>query len=529
MATGTETEAVSGMGIDDGSLPERLAVIVIGAGFSGLAAAARLREAGVDDFVVLERAERVGGTWRDAVYPGAEVDVPTWLYSLSFAPNPEWSKLNCSAPEILAYIEDIVTRFGLTRHLRFGAEVVRAEFDEAAGLWVVTTADGREFQARVMIAAEGVFSNPIYPDLPGLDDFQGDCILSARWPQGYDVSGKRVAVVGTGASAVQIVPELVRQAQYVSVFQRTPAWVLPRLNCEIPQWLKRVQRRFPTVQKVLRGLLFLGFEVLVIGSIRISPLTTAVEGASRRHLRSQVKDPELREQLTPAHRIGCKRPVLTNTFYPALQQRNCVLVPHAVVAITERGVQAADGSEHDVDCIVFATGYDVRGRGTSFQVVGKDGRVLGDEWARGMVGYKSVQVSGYPNFFCLLGPNSFGHTSLLLFIEEQVGYAVRAVKEMRRLNLRELDVRAEVQDAHNRMLQCKLTKSVFASGCRSWYVTDDGFVGTAYPGTVSAYRRQMAEVCLADYVMVTGEPHEIRGLDAPAMNVKPHGDYARKP
>jgi cation diffusion facilitator CzcD-associated flavoprotein CzcO len=511
VGTCTETEAVSGVGIDTESSPDRLAVIVIGAGFGGVATAARLREAGVDDFVVLERAQRVGGTWRDAVYPGAEVDVPTWLYSLSFAPNPEWSKLNCSAPEILAYIENIVTRFGLAPHLRFGAEVVRAEFDESAGGWVVTTADGREFTARAVIAAEGVFSNADYPDLPGLGEFDGDCILSARWPQGYDVTGKRVAVVGTGASAVQIVPELVKQAEHVSVFQRTPAWVLPRLNFEVPQWLKRVQRRFPAVQRALRAMLFLGFEVLVIGSIRISPLTGVVEGASRWHLRSQVKDPELRAQLTPAHRIGCKRPVLTNTFYPALQQRNCVLVPHAVVGITERGLRAADGSEHEVDCIVFATGYDVGGRGTSFQVVGKGGRVLGDEWARGMVGYKSVQVSGYPNLFCIMGPNSFGHTSLLLFVEEQVGYAVRAVKEILRLNLRELDVRPEVQDAHNRMLQRRLTKSVFASGCRSWYLTDDGFIGTAYPGTVTAYRRQMAEVQLRDYVVVAAEAQRNRG------------------
>jgi cation diffusion facilitator CzcD-associated flavoprotein CzcO len=494
------------MSIETGPSSDRLSVIVIGAGFAGLAAAAKLREAGVDDFVILERAERVGGTWRDTVYPGAEVDVPSWLYSLSFVPNPEWSKLNCSAPEILGYIEGIVTRFGLSPHLRFGAEVVRAEFDVAAGGWVVTTADGREFAARAVIAAEGVFSNSRYPDLPGFEEFSGECILSARWPRDRDLTGKRVAVVGTGASAVQIIPELVKQAEHVSVFQRTPAWALPRLNFEVPQWLKWALRRFPALQRTLRYGLFLWFEILVSGSIRVSPLTTLVEAVSRRHLRTQVNDPELRRQLTPAHRIGCKRPVLTNAFYPALQQPNCSLVPFGVVGITPAGLRAADGSEHKADCIVFATGYDVGGRGVAFDVIGKDGRLLGQEWAQGMVGYKSVQVSGYPNFFWIMGPNSFAHTSLLLFVEAQVGYVVRAVKEILRLNLRELDVRPDAQAAHNRTLQRKLTRSTFATGCQSWYLTDDGYIDTAFPGTVRAYRRQMAAIEMRDYLTVACAP-----------------------
>jgi cation diffusion facilitator CzcD-associated flavoprotein CzcO len=482
------------------------AVVVIGAGLAGIASAVRLRQAGIEDFVVLERADRVGGTWRDAVYPGAEVDVPSWLYSLSFAPKTDWSKMNSPAPEILTYIKDVVERFGLAPHLRFGAEVVRAEFDETAGGWQVTTADGRSFGARAVIAADGLLSNAEFPSIAGLETFGGQLILSARWPQGCDMSGKRVAVIGTGATAVQIVPELVNQAEHVTVFQRTPAWALPRSDFHLPEMLKWLFGRYPAIQRGLRAVLFLVYEFLVLGSTRVTPLTSVFEAVSRHHLRSQVKDPELLEQLTPSHRIGCKRPVITSTFYPALQRANCTLVPHGVVEVTASGLRAADGSDHEVDCIVFATGYDVSRRGAAFAVVGRGGRILGEEWARGMVGYKSVSVAGYPNLFWIMGPNSLGHSSILLFIEEQVAYSVRGVREILDKNLRELDVRLEAQAAHNAQLQRRLEKSTFGSGCQSWYLTEDGYNGTVFPGTVTAYRRQMATLDLRDYVSVVAAP-----------------------
>jgi cation diffusion facilitator CzcD-associated flavoprotein CzcO len=450
-----------------------------------------LREAGITDFVILERGSRVGGTWRDAVFPGAEVDVPSCLYSLSFAPNPNWSTMNSPAPEILSYIESVVERFELSSYIQFDSEVTRAEFDSAEGKWRVDTKDGRRFAARAVIAADGLLANAKYPAIPGLDTFAGQKMVSASWVHDYDLTGKRVAVIGTGASAVQIVPELVKAAGHVVVFQRTPAWVIPRSNFRFPALVQKLFRAFPISQRAFRAALFSFYELLTFALVWITPFTKLVETFSKFHLRLQVKDPILRKQLTPTYRIGCKRPLITSQFYPALQQDNATLVPYGVIEITERGVRCADQSEHEVDCIVFATGYDVSGRGKSFAVVGVDGRVLGDEWSDGMIGYKSVSVSGYPNLFWTMGPNSFGHSSELLFIEEQVCYAVQLVAQILSDDGMIMDVRAEAQAAHNEVLQRKLSKTTFNSGCHSWYLSDSGYNGMMFPGGVLNFRRQL--------------------------------------
>ncbi|EFV14270.1 flavin-containing monooxygenase [Segniliparus rugosus] len=474
-------------------------VVIVGAGFAGLASAIKLRETGISDFAILERAERVGGTWRDAVYPGAEVDVPAWLYSLSFAPNPDWSAVNATASEIQNYIENIVRRFELDPSIRFGANVCQAAFDEREGRWRIETEDGRRFAARAVIGADGLLSNASFPKVPGLDAFGGHKILCANWDTGYDCAGKRVGVVGTGASAVQVIPELVEVVDQLVVFQRTPAWVIPRVNFQIPDALKRLFRRFPGAQRAVRGALYSFYELLTYALVWITPLTKVAEGVSRRHLRSQVKDPRLRAQLSPRYRLGCKRPLITSAFYPAIQRQNCTFVPHAVVEVREDGVRAADGSEHKLDCIVFATGYDVGDRGSAFRLIGRGGRTIAEDWAHGMVGYKSVNVSGYPNYFWIMGPNAFGHSSELLFIEEQVRYSVRGIKELLSRDLRFLDVKPQAQAAHNARLQRKLAKTTFNSGCQSWYLTESGFNGMMFPGGVTAYRRQMGKLDLADY------------------------------
>jgi cation diffusion facilitator CzcD-associated flavoprotein CzcO len=466
-------------------------VLIIGAGFSGIASAVRLREAGITDFVILERANGVGGTWRDAIYPGAEVDVPSCLYSLSFAPNPDWSTMNSPAPEILSYIENTVERFDLAQYIQFGANVTRAEFNSVDAKWRVETQDGRVLEARAVIAADGLLANSQFPAIPGIDTFGGRKILSASWERDYDFTDKRVAVIGTGASAVQIVPELVKVADHVTVFQRTPAWVVPRANFRFPRPVQKLFRAYPSSQRAFRAVLFAIYEVMTFVLCWVTPLTTLAETFAKLHLRLQIKDPVLREQLTPNYRIGCKRPLMTSQFYPALQQENAKLVPHGVIEVTERGVRSADGSEHDVDCIVFATGYDVGGRGTSFAVVGSDGQVLGDEWSHGMVGYKSVNVSGYPNLFWTMGPNSFGHGSELLFVEEQVRYAVEVIGRILADDGLIMDVRPEAQAAHNEELRHKMVKTTFTSGCQSWYLSDTGFNGVMFPGTLHDFRRQL--------------------------------------
>jgi cation diffusion facilitator CzcD-associated flavoprotein CzcO len=474
-----------------------LSVVIIGAGFSGIAAAVQLLESGVTDFVVLEREFQVGGTWRDAVYPGAEVDVPSPLYCLSFAPNPDWTSMNSAAPEILRYIQDVVERFDVAPHIRFGAEVVRAEFDEPEGKWHVATADG-------------LLANSDFPEIPGMEEFAGHKMLSASWDRDYDVAGKRVAVVGTGASAVQIVPELVKKAGHVVVFQRTPAWVIPRSNFRFPTMAKKLFRRFPATQRALRNVLYSFYEALTMALVWVTPLTKVVETFSKVHLRMQVKDKVLRRQLTPNYRVGCKRPLITSAFYPALQQENATLVPHAVVELTESGLRANDGSEHELDCIVFATGYDVGSRGAAFTVAGLDGRKLGDEWSGGMVGYKSVSVAGYPNLFWIMGPNAFGHSSELLFIEEQVKYSVTGVLKILELDLRMLDVKPEAQAVHNRELQSKLAKTTFNSGCHSWYLSENRYNGMMFPGSVGTFRRQMATFELDDYTIAAVDRVETR-------------------
>lgn len=476
---------------------------VIGAGFSGIASAIKLLDAGIKNFVILERGDRVGGTWRDAVYPGAEVDVPSWLYSLSYAPNPDWSTLNSPAEEILAYIEDLVIRYELASFIRYGSNVSQIEFDEGAGRWTVKTGGTDVFHARAVIAADGLPANSGFPTVPGLDTFDGKMILSARWDCAYDYSGKRIAVIGTGASAVQIVPELVGTAAQVTVFQRTPAWVIPRSNFRVPGLVKKLFRRFPAAQQAVRTALFGFYELLTLGLVYITPLTKVVETLSLLHLRIVVRDRVLRQQLTPDYRVGCKRPLITSAFYPALQRANSALVPFAVTEITAEGLRAADGSEHEFDCIIFATGYDVGGRGSAFTVAGIGGRILGDEWAKGMVGYKSVNVSGYPNLFWMLGPNAFGHSSELLFIEEQIRYAVHGIREILNKDLCVLDVRPEAQATHNEELQHKLRRTTFSSGCHSWYLSDGGYNGMMFPGSVSAYRRQMATFDLGDYVLMS--------------------------
>lgn len=399
--------------------------------------------------------------------------------------------MNSPAPEILSYIDDVIDRFGLASYIQYDAEVIRAEFDSGEGKWRVETRDERLFVAPAVIAADGLLANARYPSIPGIDTFAGQKMVSASWVADYDFTDKRVAVIGTGASAVQIVPELVKAAGHVTVFQRTPAWVIPRSNFKFPRLVQKLFRAYPASQRAVRAALFGFYELLTFALVWITPFTKVVETFSKVHLRLQVRDAALRKQLTPNYRVGCKRPLITSQFYPALQKDNAKLVPHAVTEVTETGIRCADQSEHEVDCIVFATGYDVGGRGTSFTVVGLDGRVLGDEWAKGMVGYKSVNVSGYPNLFWTMGPNSFGHSSELLFIEEQVCYAVKVVARILAGDGLIMDVKAEAQAAHNAELQRKLGKTTFNSGCHSWYLSDGGYNGMMFPGSVLDFRRQL--------------------------------------
>lgn len=479
------------------------AALIIGAGFTGLGAAIRLAEAGVDDIVILERADRVGGTWRDTTYPGASCDVPSLLYSYSFVKNPTWSRTYSPAPEIYRHLEDMADRFDIRGRIKFGHEVKGLSFDEEAGVWTATTKNRKKFRARSVVLASGPLSDVSFPDIRGLDSYRGHKIHSARWDHDYDFAGKRVAVIGTGASAIQIIPELVKRAEFVKVFQRTPCWVLPRLDAATPPTLQSLFAKVPATQQLARQALYWGHEASATALVWDTPLTSLAARLGRAHLRAQVKDPWLRRQLTPDFRPGCKRMLVSSDYYPALQRDNCKLIDWPIATLSPVGIRTSDGIEHHLDCIVFATGYDVHLTGPPFPVTGLGGRSLAAEWADGAQAYKSINVHGYPNLFVMTGPNSGpGHNSLLVYIEGQLDYVVRGIKTILDEDLRYLDVREQVQRRHNEDLQRRLTKTTWMSGCRSWYLTKDGFNGSMYPGFAAQYLRQMRDFRYEDYQAV---------------------------
>ncbi|ASW89827.1 flavin-containing monooxygenase [Mycobacterium marseillense] len=479
------------------------AALIIGAGFTGLGAAIRLAEAGVDDIVILERADRVGGTWRDTTYPGASCDVPSLLYSYSFVKNPTWSRTYSPAPEIYRHLEDMADRFDIRGRIKFGHEVKGLSFDEEAGVWTATTKNRKKFRARSVVLASGPLSDVSFPDIRGLDSYRGHKIHSARWDHDYDFAGKRVAVIGTGASAIQIIPELVKRAEFVKVFQRTPCWVLPRLDAATPPTLQSLFAKVPATQQLARQALYWGHEASATALVWDTPLTSLAARLGRAHLRAQVKDPWLRRQLTPDFRPGCKRMLVSSDYYPALQRDNCKLIDWPIATLSPVGIRTSDGIEHHLDCIVFATGYDVHLTGPPFPVTGLGGRSLAAEWADGAQAYKSINVHGYPNLFVMTGPNSGpGHNSLLVYIEGQLDYVVRGIKTILDEDLRYLDVREQVQRRHNEDLQRRLTKTTWMSGCRSWYLTKDGFNGSMYPGFATQYLRQMRDFRYEDYQAV---------------------------
>ncbi|WP_068269526.1 flavin-containing monooxygenase [Aldersonia kunmingensis] len=481
-------------------MTDKSTVLIIGAGFAGLGTAIRLLQKGIDDFVILERGSEVGGTWRDNTYPGAACDIPSLLYSYSFALNPYWSRAYSGGGEILDYIRHIVDKYQLDRYIRFGVDVTALSFDDETGKWTADTERSGTFTASAVVMAAGPLANFSWPDIRGLDSYTGHKIHSARWDHDYDMTGKRVGVIGTGASAVQIIPELVKTAAQVKVFQRTPGWVLPRPDFRHPGWAKQLFRRVPATELAARQAWYWGHEAMATGMVWDTNVTTAIQWVAKAHLRRQIHDPWVRRQLTPTFRAGCKRMLLSSDYYPALQRENCKLITWPIATLAPNGIRTADGIEHEVDCIVFATGYDIYNQGTPFPITGSDGRKLADEWSAGAYAYKSVNVSGYPNLFMTFGPNSGpGHNSALVYMEAQIEYLTNAIRIMRDRGLRTLDVRRDRQDEFNARIQRRLTGTTWNSGCRSWYLTPDGHNSTMFPGFATQFARQLAEVELEDY------------------------------
>jgi cation diffusion facilitator CzcD-associated flavoprotein CzcO len=466
-------------------------IAILGAGFAGLGTALELRRRGVHDFVIFERGGEVGGTWRDNTYPGCACDVKSDLYSFSGVPNPDWSHRYARQPEILAYLRKTADEQGLRPHIRFNTEMEEARWDEDEALWRIRTS-GDDLTARVLISGHGPLIEPKWPDIPGLDGFEGERFHSARWNHAVDLKGKRVAVIGTGASAIQFIPELQPLAGRITVFQRTPPWVMPRMDAETSPRRRELFRRHPVLQRLSRQWIFVKAEARHLGFSN-PKVGALMEKVGHQHLEAQVGDPELRRKLTPDYRLGCKRILVSDDYYPAIQQPNVELVTEAITGIHGDQIRTADGQDRAFDVLIGGTGFNATQPPMARRIVGRGGQRLSEAWDTHMEALHGTAVTGFPNLFLLVGPNTaLGHNSIVYIIEAQVAYILRALAHMDAAHLLSLEPTPEAQHAYSDALQDKLRKSVWVQGgCTSYYLDANGRNSTLWPERASNFRRTL--------------------------------------
>jgi cation diffusion facilitator CzcD-associated flavoprotein CzcO len=483
-------------------------VLIIGTGFGGLGAAVRLREVGVEEITLLERADAIGGTWRDNTYPGAACDIPAHLYSFSFALKSDWSSVYPRQEEIRSYLEDLTDSYGLRPHIRFGAEVIRADFDGSAAVWRVATMDGRTFEAEVLIAAPGPLSEPRIPDIPGRDTFRGTQFHSARWEHDVDLAGRRVGVIGTGASSIQFVPHLADRAGRVSVFQRSAPWIIPRLDREYSDAAKTAFRVVPGLQRLYRALIYAQKEVRFAGFRARSRAMRIAQAYALWNMRRDIEDPGLRAKLAPDYSMGCKRVLISSDYYPALARRNVEVVTEPIERITPAGIALGDGREVPLDILIWGTGFDVRNPVGRMEVRGLGGRDLTDAWDPHPVAYHGTTVPGFPNLFLVLGPNTgLGHNSMIYMMESQYDHILAAVRRLSDPEVAYVDVTEQALERFIGEVNRRNDGLVWSSGCRSWYLDDDGYNFALWPGWTFEYRRRVRDLDEADYRVVrTREP-----------------------
>lgn len=462
--------------------------VILGAGMSGLCAAIGLQRAGLHDFVMLEQSEGLGGTWWDNRYPGAQVDVPAPAYAFSFAPNPRWRQRFANAPEIHAYQQALADQYGLSARLRLGTRLTDAHFDDATGLWHLHTDRGDTLVARHFICSTGPLSQPRWPDIPGIEQFEGLRLHSARWNADAPLAGQRVGVIGTGSTAVQLVPPIARQAASLHVFQRTPNWILPRLERRY-LWLDGLLARLPPYAWAVRHGWVWFLELGRRGFQDGTGMRRFMLWLVARHRRAQLPDPALRAKLTPSYPLGCKRIIYSSDYYPTLSQPNVRLVTEGIERITPTGIRTTDGQDIALDALVFATGFDTVHLLQSLQVRGRGGRTLAETWRDGPEAFHGIHMAGFPNLYLMLGPNTAtGHTSTLLYIEPAVQHVIACMRAVATGGHQAIEVREEAMRAHNAALQQRLGRSVWAQ-CRSWYRLDSGKVVAIFPGYTREYVR----------------------------------------
>lgn len=473
-------------------------IAIIGAGFSGLCMGIKLKEAGISSFRIFEKADKVGGTWRENTYPGVACDVPSHLYCFSFAPNPDWTKHYSGGAEIQAYIERCSAEFGMDDYLEFGEQLVSARYDDG---WTLEFASGRTEKVDFLINGIGGLHVPRWPEFEGMEKFEGTAFHSALWNHDHSLEGRNVAVVGTAASALQLIPEIVDKVKSLTVFQRTPNWVMPRQDPPYTDGQKSRFRRFAWLRKLHRLGIYLSFE----GRFPLFRQNRLLQASARRqalkHLEEQVKDPDLRAKLTPDYPVGCKRILGSDEFYPALQKENVILVTDAIERVEAKGIVDKTGTLHEVDTIIYATGFKPFSLLEGMEIVGPAGQKMSDYFEEGGVrAHNTVSVPGFPNFALLTGPNSgLGHNSIILMIEAQVGYIVGCIKALQRKNAKSMDVKPELSSQYDQQIQKDLQGSVWLSGCKSWYVGADGRNYTLWPWSTLQYRRVMGKVDPSDF------------------------------
>ncbi|MFP3944226.1 MAG: flavin-containing monooxygenase, partial [Alphaproteobacteria bacterium] len=464
-------------------------IAIIGAGFAGLGMAMQLRRAGREDFVILEQADEVGGTWRDNTYPGCACDVPAHLYSFSFEQNPDWSHLYAPQQEIQDYILGLVEKYELRPRIRFNTRVSGLRWDDAAALWHLQFEGGGHMTAKTVVAGLGPLNKPDFPEIPGLERFEGASFHSSWWDHSVSLKGKRVAAIGTGASAIQFVPAIAPEVASLHLFQRTPPWIMPHADKPVSGFTKWMFRNFPFIRNLFRASLYWQMEAAAIGFTMNPWFLKKAQRFALRHIEKQVADPELRRKVTPDYVMGCKRILMSNDWYPALQRDNVHLETEGIAEVRAKSLVTGDGREYPVDVIIHGTGFRATEIATDVEITGRNGRSLNEEWRQAPEAYLGITVSGYPNLFFLVGPNTgLGHNSILYMIEAQVAYVMDCLHTMDRKKLRAIDVKPKVQRRFNERLQKRMGSTVWVSGCKSWYQTEDGRIPTLWPGFTFTYR-----------------------------------------
>jgi cation diffusion facilitator CzcD-associated flavoprotein CzcO len=481
-------------------------IAVVGAGFGGVGAAAMLARAGYRDVTVFEREQRVGGVWHANTYPGAACDVPSHLYEFSFAPNPRWSRRFSPQAEIQAYVEDVARRFGVLERVRTGTAVERAEWTASRRRWLLQTSAG-EHEADVLITACGQLNVPKVPAIPGLDGFAGPAFHTAQWRHDVDLSGRRVAVIGTGCSAIQVVPAIQPIVAALDVYQRSPGWTFPKMDFAYKERTKRLFERFPILQRLDRSAVFAFMDIGAAAMTSRRWLLVPFRAAARHQINSAIKDPELRRKVTPTDEVGCKRVMLTDEWYPTLTKPNVSLITDRVSSITPGGVRTEDGVERPADVLVLATGFQSHAFVAPMEIIGASGRSLAEEWAEVARAYLGLSVPDFPNMFLLYGPNTNGGTGSVIYtIEAGMAHVLSALEQLEARRASTIEVRREAFEAYDRELRSALSSTVWHTGCTSWYVDENGNDPNQWPWMWSTYRRRTAQIDPTAYELSAPTP-----------------------